>query len=193
MKPPQAKVVEAPATAAEAKKKNVLLEGSVILAAASAAIYYIHYLYLYSYYQTFDLALIDLHYSLQDILFFNPWVAMGIFTFAIMIFYCVATEPIEITTKFQWKIACGFLAFLITFVAACFAYLGARDGLNRIESKRYQVIIATEDRTITGYSYLTRNEDCFFFYKARDAGKRPEVFLLRADKVKEITYGESLP
>ena len=157
-------------------------------------IYYIHYLYLYSYYGVFNIALVDLHYSLQDILFCNPWVALAIFTVGIMIFYSIVKEPIEIKglTSFQKGLGCALIGLLMTVIAWTFSALGVQEASNRLKSKQYEVIISTEDRVITGFSYLTRNEDSLYFYRVRE-GKPPEIFMLRADKVKEISYGDTLP
>jgi len=171
-------------------KRSNWLDTTLLLAAATAVLYFLHYTFLYGFYERCNVAFVDLNYSLQDVLYSSPLIALAILVFVMMgIHFGLDSKDwckfTDLSAKAQ-RIMLVLVFLIVTSVVATFYNLGSGEASKFLKSKNHQVVITTQDSTIQGYSYLTRSADFFYFFKSGENVDHPQILTLRAEQIKQI-------
>ncbi len=183
-------------------KKLFAWDNALLLAIATAGLYYFYFLYLYYYFQTFGVKLVDLHLSLQEVLMTKPSLVITLIIIVVVDGLYIwrdlqtteAPQPKSKPSK-TWNRIISFLTLLA--IAAAIGLLGlwvwwiAERGATETMRTNPPVVFAENGKVVEGYCYLTRSDDYLYFYKMVDG--RPQTLMVRAEEVKEVSFGKDLP
>jgi hypothetical protein len=171
-----------------------LLDTGIVIAISTATVYVVYDLYLFGYFQRCGVSLVDLHYSLQDALAFNPWVVMFIFLFILFGAYLWLSDPPKERIRFgliphnRQPLFCVAVMAVILVIGSTFYWLGRNEGGVWLASGNHMVIITCDDKAISGYSYLCRSADTYYFFKTDGNVYQTQIFTVRADKIQELSF-----
>jgi amino acid transporter len=182
-------------------KKSFALDAAIILAGITGLIYYAHFIYLYYYYDFFGVQLVDLHYSLQEVMMVNPNIVIGLILFVGMaIVMCRHMDdgqikPLEIRSWWlrllvliTGMIVCLYAIIFLSFMVK---YLADKEAVKFV-NERQPVVFELKGKSVHDYYYLARSEDYFYFFKVAENG-RPLPLVVKAEDVREISYDKDLP
>jgi hypothetical protein len=179
----------------EEKKGFRLPDAALIIAGLSAIIYYSSYVYQYGYYQYCTINVVDLHYTFQDMLFASPVTMVVLAAFSVALLFSLFrsfSDPAKEFIKIEGLqiIIIGLVSLSTALLLGLACYFQGRNMASQmLASKTYEVTVDYDNKLITGYSYLTRNEDSYYLFKTVADTSHPEILILRANKVEEMISG----